>query len=194
MSNLIGRQFDVKSNRFKNHKLKSKRQEILLQDIATINKGKSITKEKIKEGEYPVIAGGQTSPYSHSEYNETENAITISASGAYSGYVWFHNYKIFASDCSVIRPKDEKKFLPEYLFAILKLKQNEIYKLQKGSGQPHVYPNDIAKITIPNIEIDEQISITKKIKSIRMEAERIQQKAADELEAAKKEIEKIIIG
>jgi type I restriction enzyme S subunit len=192
---LIGGQLDVKSIRFKAHKRKSiKYDEILLSEIATINKGKSITKEKIIQGDYPVIAGGQTSPYSHSEYNEVENAITISASGAYSGYVWFHDYKIFASDCSVVRSKDEKEYLTEYIYFILKLKQDEIYKMQKGAGQPHIYPSDIATITIPKIGIDFQIDIISYIKKKTDEAVAFQNDAIERLKEVKKKIEKLILG
>ena len=41
----------------------------------------------------PVIAGGQTSPYSHNTFTH-KNAITISASGAYAGFVAYHKKKI----------------------------------------------------------------------------------------------------
>jgi len=192
---LLSGQFDVKSARFKTYKRKSfKYNETLISEIASINKGKSITKDKIIDGDYPVIAGGQTSPYSHSEYNEVENAITISASGAYSGYVWFHDYKIFASDCSVVRSKDETQYMTEYIYSILKLKQDEIYKMQKGAGQPHVYPNDIATVTIPIISLDKQQKIVEYIQSIQTKTKQLQEEAKEILEKAKIEIERMIIG
>lgn len=81
-----------------------------LKAIANIKKGQSLTSNKIIQGDYPVIAGGQSSPYSHNSYNNEANVITVSASGAYSGFVWYHDYPIFASDCSVIYSKDETKF------------------------------------------------------------------------------------
>jgi type I restriction enzyme S subunit len=192
---LIGEQLDVKSARFKTYKRRStKYNEILLSEIATINKGKSITKDKIITGNYPVIAGGQVSPYYHSEYNEQGNVITVSASGAYAGYVWYHDYKIFASDCSVIRSKNETKYLTQYIYSILKLKQDEIYKMQKGAGQPHVYPNDIATITIPDVTIDKQKEIVTHIKSIQTKAKQLRQEATEVLEKAKKEVEGMIIS
>jgi len=192
---LIGERFDVKDTRFKTYKRKSiKYNEILVSEIASINKGKSITKDKIIDGNYPVIAGGQTSPYSHAECNEIENVITISASGAYSGYVWFHDYKIFASDCSVIRSKDETQYMTEYIYSVLKLKQDEIYRMQKGAGQPHVYPNDIATVTIPIVSIEKQHKIIKHIQSIRAKAKHLQEEAREVLNKAKEMLEKIIIG
>ena len=192
---LLGGQLDVKSARFKTYKRKSiKYDEMALSGIATINKGKSITKDKIIVGDYPVIAGGQTSPYAHSKYNEAENAITISASGAYSGYVWFHDYKIFASDCSVVRSKDETQYMTEYIYSILKLKQDELYKMQKGAGQPHVYPNDIASVTIPIVPFDKQQEIAAHIKSIRTKAKLLKAVGINVLEKAKREVEGIVTG
>ncbi len=39
----------------------------LLKSIAVIEKGTSITKDQVISGIYPVIAGGQSSPYSHNK-------------------------------------------------------------------------------------------------------------------------------
>ena len=192
---ILGGQLDVKSARFKTYKRKSiKFDEIALSGIASINKGKSITKEKIIAGKYTVIAGGQTSPYAHSEYNEAENAITVSASGAYSGYVWFHDYKIFASDCSVVRSKDETQYMTEYIYSILKLKQDELYRMKKGAGQPHVYPNDIASVTIPIVPFDKQQEIATYIRSTRTKAKQLKDEAVNVLEKAKREVEGIVTG
>lgn len=62
--------------------------------VIIAKKGKTITKERAISGDIPVIAGGQTSPYSHSEFTNKRNIITISASGSYSGFVWYHDYPI----------------------------------------------------------------------------------------------------
>lgn len=194
VSEVVGRQFDVKSNMSKSESFITDIGEVLLSSIAHVYKGKSITKNKVVSGNYPVIAGGQTSPYSHSEYNENADVITISASGAYAGYVWYHDYKIFASDSSVVRSKDESKFLTYYIYLVLKLKQEYIYKLQKGSGQPHVYPKDIAKISIPNIDINTQTKIVKYVKDKMQQINFLNNKANNEFEESKKQIEKMIIG
>jgi type I restriction enzyme M protein len=66
--------------------------------------------------------------------------------------------------------------------------------MQKGAGQPHVYPNDIATITIPDVTIDKQKEIVTHIKSIQTKAKQLQQEATEVLEKAKKEVEEMIIG
>ena len=163
-----------------------------LRELATVNKGRSITSSNVIEGQYPVIAGGKTSPYSHNIYNYDGKTITVSASGAYSGYVWYHNEPIFASDCVVIKTKEENIITMDYLSEILKLKQSEIYGLQQGAGQPHVYPSDLVKLNIPVPPIDIQERITTNIFELRKKAKQLETEAKEVLVNAKKEIDKKI--
>ena len=165
-----------------------------LDNIAFLQKGQSITSDDIVSGDYPVIAGGQTSPYSHNVCNHKGNVITVSASGAYSGYVWYHDYSIFASDCTVIFSKDENKLITEFLAEVLKVKQQEIYLLQKVAGQQHVYPNDLAKLNIPLPDKPTQQKIIAHIQAIKAQATALQAEAEQLLSQAKAEIEQMILG
>jgi type I restriction enzyme, S subunit len=167
---------------------------IKLEQLAFIQKGQSITKESIVKGDYPVIAGGQSSPYSHNQYNFLENVITVSASGAYAGYVWFHNYSIFASDCCAIRSKNEEVVNTLFLFELLKLKQQEIYGLQQGAAQPHIYASDLSKLMMPLPPLEIQERIVNHIQSIRDKAKALENEAKEILEKAKAEVERMILG
>ncbi|MEI6435071.1 MAG: N-6 DNA methylase [Bacteroidota bacterium] len=130
-------------------------------DIAIIQKGSSITKTKTVNGEIPVIAGGQQPAYFHNVSNRPEKIITVSASGAYAGFLNFWETEIFASDCTTIKSINEDEISTELLFEILKVIQPEIYKLQRGQAQPHVYPGDISKIKIPVPNREQQNAIKK---------------------------------
>lgn len=112
-----------------------------------VNKGKQLSKEYKDKGNIPVIGAGKTAPYLSSKANFEADTITISSSGANAGYVWMHNYPIWASDCTVI--KIEKDISFKYLFYFFKSKQELIYSFQSGAGQPHVYWKDIKNIQIP---------------------------------------------
>ena len=194
-SEIGGGRFDPVNSLYLGKKSKSTIYEnVPLREIATIDKGQSITSKSITEGEYPVIAGGQSSPYSHNKFNNDKNVITISASGAYAGFVWYHDYPIFASDCSVVRSKNEDIFSTKYIFEVLKAKQKEIYLFQQGAGQPHVYPADLAKILIPIVSIEIQNKLTDYINSIRKQAQQLQKEAKEALQQAKEKIEKMILG
>ncbi|MGR6036278.1 MAG: restriction endonuclease subunit S [Candidatus Nitrosoglobus sp.] len=118
-----------------------------------VEKGKPLKKSEISEGSIPVIAGGRSSPYSHSQSTHQLPCITVSASGAYAGHVWFHREPIWASDCNVIYSENGET---EYLYYALKAQQKKIYSLQKGGGQPHVYASDLKRINIYLPSIEEQ--------------------------------------
>ena len=120
-----------------------------ISDIAEIQKGTSITKEKTIAGDIPVVAGGKESAYFHNVPNRKGNVITISASGAYSGFVNYFESPIFASDCNTIQSKDEKNISTKLIYLFLKSIQEEIYGLQRGQAQPHVYAEDLSIIQIP---------------------------------------------
>lgn len=129
--------FNFESDDFINTIVLKKKREIMtkyklveLSYIASITKGKSITKNKVVFGNVPVIAGGKVSPYSHSEFNQEANCVTVSASGT-AGYVWYHNYPIWASDCNVVRSLNEKENMTKYIYYCLKTMQETIYDLKK---------------------------------------------------------------
>lgn len=128
-----------------------------LGEASIIKKGKALSSKNIKEGHYPVIAGGKTSPYSHNEFTD-ENVITVSASGAYAGYVSFYKMKIWASDCTVIKEKPNKTII-DFLFFFMTYKQDDVYVLQTGGAQPHIYPKDLENIYISLPSIPEQTAI-----------------------------------
>lgn len=122
--------------------------EFELGEICELKRGSSITKDKVIEGTVPVIAGGQKPAYYHNISNRTGETITVSGSGAYAGFIAYFDKPLFASDCSTIQPKN-KGIFGRYIYYFLKSKQEEIYKLQQGIAQPHVYPKDLAIIKIP---------------------------------------------
>ena len=195
LSEVTGKRWDAFE--FKNRKLKlgdGNYPNKTLKHLAYLLKGQSITSNEIEKGDYPVIAGGQISPYTHNRYNFKGNVITISASGAYSGYVWYHNYPIFASDCTVVFSKEESEITTLYLSEILKLKQKEIYNLQQGAGQPHVYARDLEKINVPIPSLQKQKDITNEITAIREKVKQLQIEAINILEIAKRGIEQMILG
>ena len=167
---------------------------ISLRSIAHIVKGNALSSSDVEDGNIPVIAGGQTSPYNHSHPNYEGNIITVSASGAYSGYVWYHDYPIYATDCCVIYSKDESRFMTKYLFEVLKLQQKDIYRLQTGAAQPHVYAADLQMLNIPIVSIDKQREIVNHIADIRTKAKALQAEGKAILEDAKHKVEQMIIG
>lgn len=137
--------------------IKSRYPLVKLGEIAEVIKGQSITAAQTKTGNIKVVAGGIDFAYFHNEANRKANTITISASGANAGFVNIWREPIFASDCTTVRGKDDVHtfFLYNFLISI----QDQIFSLQKGTSQPHVYPSDIKLLQVPDIDTSIQQQI-----------------------------------
>ena len=159
-----------------------------LSDIAHIQKGTTITESKTVKGDIPVIAGGQNPAYYHNESNREGNIITVSASGAYAGFINYFDKPIFASDCNTIKSKDKKSISTDLIFHFLKSIQKEIYYLQRGQAQPHVYADDLSKVKIPLPPKDIQQKIVAEIEKL----EQQEQKAVGKIEKLREDIGKTI--
>jgi len=112
-----------------------------------VEKGRPLTKDLKIEGDIPVVAGGQSYAYYTSTPTHETPTVTISASGAYAGFVWFHDYPIWASDCNVLYVKNSLGST-KFLFFALKSIQHKVYALQSGGAQPHVYSKDMKNLLI----------------------------------------------
>lgn len=161
-----------------------------LSDVAEVRKGQAITQKKTRPGQIPVIAGGQSPAYFHDTPNREGRTITVSASGAYAGFVNYFEIPIFASDCSTIKSKDESLVRTDFLYRVLKEIQEQIYELQSGGGQPHVYPSDLVELEIPVPPIEIQDQILGQIGTLDSSIAALE----SEIEEAKQEIESMIMG
>jgi type I restriction enzyme, S subunit len=131
-------------------------QEISLGAILEPRKGKSITKKSAVHGDVPVVAGGLQPAYYHNTFNVIGPVVTVSASGANAGFVRLYNQDIWASDCSYISHEQTKYVYSMY--SLLASAQSEIYSMQQGAAQPHIYPSDLKRLVVsnpPNVIWDE---------------------------------------
>ena len=127
-------------------------------EIVSVKKGEMLTSDEFIYGPVPVIAGGRTLAGYHNVANRPARTITISASGASAGFVAFHEYPIFATDCSTISPNSN--FNIKYIYYLLQYHQADLYATQTGGAQPHVHPKDIEEIKVSYIDnIEEQQAI-----------------------------------
>jgi len=146
-----------------------------LAEICYLKNGKTITKNQCVEGDFPVIGGGKNPLGYHNVYYYDENTIVCSSSGANAGYISKYKTKIWASDCFSIKPKENSYLNNNYLYYYLMNIQNNIYELQKGSGQPHVYSSDIENIEIPIPSPDIQKKIVEQLDVLSSNIERSRQ-------------------
>jgi type I restriction enzyme M protein len=82
-----------------------------------------------------------------------------SSSGAYAGFISKYESEVWASDCFSIHSKNKKVLDEKYLYYYLKSIQANIYKLQTGAAQPHIYPKSIENVKILLPSMEQQIHI-----------------------------------
>ena len=89
--------------------------------------------------------------YYHNQANASYPVITVSASGANAGFVNLYQEDIWASDCSFIDA--EATPFVYYFYLLLKHRQIEVSRLQRGSAQPHVYPKDLMRLEANSVPV-----------------------------------------
>ena len=119
-------------------------------DYITPKRGKALLSKDAIPGCVPVIAGGLVPATYHNMANTVAPVLTISGSGANAGYVNIWHDPVWSSDSSYI----DYKMTPNVYFwyAFLKLRQQDIFDIQTGSAQPHIYPKHIAELSIGDID------------------------------------------
>lgn len=112
-------------------------------------RGKSLQSRNMIAGKIPVISGGLKPAGLHNESNTQAPVITVSASGANAGFVALWETPVWSADSSYIDASITDDVYFYYLF--MKANQANIYGMQTGSGQPHIYPKHIELLEIPNV-------------------------------------------
>ena len=145
-------------------------------EICSITKGQIITEKTAIHGNVPVIAGGKTPAFYHNVANRESDVITISASGANAGYIAYHDYPIFASDCSTIESSNQ--YDVKFIYYALLYHQQELIGMQTGGAQPHIHPKEIGVLMVPHINQEEQRAIANVLSDMDNEIAQVEKKLA----------------
>ena len=132
---------------------------VKLGEVCVFQRGQSITKKDIIEGDIPVVAGGKQPAYYHNKANRDKDIITVSSSGANAGYINFWTVPIFSSDSFTIKPKNNNQLFIKYIYYFLKSRQEYLYTLSRGCGIPHIYISDVEPFEIILADIQTQKEI-----------------------------------
>lgn len=126
-----------------------------ISDFGVFVRGKNLTSSEMSKGTIPVISAGIEPSGFHNIHNVNSPSITISGSGVNAGYISYHAENIWASDCSY---NNSAKYI-RCLYLLLRMYQSNIFDMQKGTAQPHVYPKEINPfvITYPNFTVLDKV-------------------------------------
>ena len=119
-------------------------------DFIIPKRGKSLLSKNAVHGNVPVIAGGLEPSIYHNVANTVAPVVTISSSGANAGFVNIWGIPVWSSDSSYI--DSEMSQYVYFWYAYLKRHQNNIYNIQTGSAQPHIYPSHISSLPITDFD------------------------------------------
>ncbi|MDO9591779.1 MAG: restriction endonuclease subunit S [Erysipelotrichaceae bacterium] len=125
-----------------------------LNEVGIMKRGTYVTKKSIGAGNIPVILGGQQPAYYCDSSNHDGEAIVISRSGAYAGFISFWNEPIFVTDGFIIETRNRLKL--KFLYYYLRSIQNSLHQSKRGGGVPHVRGSEIMKIKVPVPPLEEQ--------------------------------------
>jgi len=129
-----------------------------LDAVASLKRGKAITKKDVVDGPVPVVAGGRTPAYHHNESNRSGETVVVAGSGAYAGFVTFWDNPIYVSDAFSVDPIDDR-LSARFLYFWLHSQQDLLHSFKSGGGVPHVYPKNVAsmRIPVPPLEVQREI-------------------------------------
>ena len=130
-------------------------------DFITPQRGTALLSKNAIPGDVPVVAGGLEPSTYHNKANTVAPVITISSSGANAGFLNLWGVPVWSSDSSFI----DFKMTPYVYFwyELLKRHQNNIYKIQTGSAQPHIYPSHIASLPVCNLDYEKVATYTDRV-------------------------------
>lgn len=97
------------------------------------------------------------------------------------------------NNTGVIRLREN--MLPDYLASLLATKAGS-WQIERliGGGVPFIGSNNAGKLIVPIPPLEKQAEIANHISTLRSQAKALQQQAAAELEQAKQQVERIILG
>lgn len=130
-----------------------------LGEIVNVTRGKSLPKNKIITGEYPVISGGQTFDNCHNKYNHDFNNVIIIARVGSAGTINLFSGKCWLTDLVFAIQLLENTIFNKYLYYYLKFNEENIKKLANRNAAPNINWIKLSnlKISIPSLEKQQEI-------------------------------------
>lgn len=180
--------------------------------VEKLIKGK-LPKDTEKDGDLNVIQINSIAPDGHidisdlltakeiftSEQKMQQNDVLVVITGATIGKIaiWeLEENENYYLGGDIVKFQCLEDINPYFVFAWLRCQnsQIEIKRNVTGATNGHLSPSDIGNILIPCPSIEKQTEIANHISAIRSQAKQLQQQAAAELEQAKQQVEKLILG
>lgn len=134
---------------------------IKLGDVCKVIRGKSLSKNNIITGDFPVIGGGVKYSGYHNESNyDGNNGIFISRVGS-AGYISRYLNKCYITDLIFTIEPNKDIININYLYLYLKFNQNNIELLAASNAAPNISWEKLKELKIPKLPLEHQETIVK---------------------------------
>jgi len=153
--------FDIRVRTIKSEKIK-------LGDICEFKRGKSLPKDKIIHGKYPVITGCSEIKYHHDQTNINGIDFVFLIRVGSAGQVLLCNTECYLTDLTY-GLKCKNIILKYYLYNYLRYNENKIKKIIQTNGPPNINSNDLKNLIILVPSLEDQEKIIKDIEKIESE-------------------------
>ena len=134
-------------------------------DIASVLRGKRLTKDKLSDdNEYPVFHGGLEPLGFYSQHNREAQMTMIINVGASAGTVGYSDSKFWSSDgCYCISHNDYA--IPRYIYIALSCKQPYLVSKVRKAGIPTLDAKVVENVSIPVPPLEVQREIVRVLDS-----------------------------
>ncbi len=171
-----------------------------------------LPKDTEKNGDLKVVQINSINPDGHIDLSDLltakaiftpeqqmqTNDVLVVITGATIGKIaiWEQETDNYFLGGDIVKFQCVKNINPHFIFAWLRCQnaQIEIKRNVTGATNGHLSPSDIGNILIPCPPLEKQIEIANHINKIRTQAKQLQQQAEAELETAKQQVERMILG
>lgn len=160
-----------------------------LGDVATIQRGKRLTKPQLlQDGLYPVFHGGIEPLGYYNQKNRESDTVMVINVGASAGTVGYSPVDFWSSDgCFCI--SHSKLFLNKYLYHTLKTKEAFLQSRVRKAGIPTLDNSIVEKVVVPITPLDEQEKIVAILDKFDRLVNDISEGLPAEIEARRKQYE-----
>ena len=134
---------------------------VSLGSICEFNRGRWVKADQLIPGNVPVVTSSRVIGAYHNASNRQGTTVVVASSGAYAGFVSLWTVPIYLSNAFSVDVKDSQAVMPEYLYLVLRYKQDEIHALASTGGVPNVYGADLASIKVPVPPLEAQREIVR---------------------------------
>ncbi len=141
-------------------------------DVCELKTGKSLTKEQLEEGDYPVVGGGLAPMGYHNVSNRDSFAVIVGQVGN-AGAISRYPQATWVTNNGLTLHFKNKEFSNDYLYYVMKLNETELRGLGEGTAQPKLSSATLQNFMVYVGSVEEQQQLAAEFVEVRNKYQKI---------------------